>query len=222
MAEKSNRKTSTVLFNIISWILTVFLIISAIAFIPSISSIFMALAAAILIPLPAVQNLLKKLKLAGIIKIIAVIICIIVSGAILPQKSPDSNKVYDNSDRQTIESSDKVSDSTEVSSADNESSLPNDSTSAPDQQTETAANDTTSSAITTAAQQTEAQIEYQTAVTTEPQISNNWVLNTSTKKIHYSNCPEIKKIKEKNYSTSNASESELIAQGYTVCKRCHK
>lgn len=48
-----------------------------------------------------------------------------------------------------------------------------------------------------------------------------WVLNTSSKKIHYPNCGEVKKIAPKNYSESNLSESELLGQGYTTCKKCH-
>lgn len=38
---------------------------------------------------------------------------------------------------------------------------------------------------------------------------------------NYPSCNEVKKIAPHNYSTSNLSESELTAQGYTVCKRCH-
>lgn len=48
-----------------------------------------------------------------------------------------------------------------------------------------------------------------------------WVLNTSSMKIHYPSCNEVKKIAPQNYSTSNLTVSELIAQGYTTCGRCH-
>lgn len=48
-----------------------------------------------------------------------------------------------------------------------------------------------------------------------------WVLNTSSMKIHYPSCSDVKKIAPQNYSTSNLTESELIAQGYTTCGRCH-
>lgn len=40
-------------------------------------------------------------------------------------------------------------------------------------------------------------------------------------KIHYRNCREVTKIKPNNDTTSNLSEDELLAQGYTVCKVCH-
>lgn len=48
-----------------------------------------------------------------------------------------------------------------------------------------------------------------------------WVINTSSMKIHYPSCSDVKKIAPQNYSTSNLTESELIAQGYTTCGRCH-
>lgn len=47
------------------------------------------------------------------------------------------------------------------------------------------------------------------------------VLNTSTKKIHYPSCGEVKKIAPQNYNTSNLSENTLLNQGYTTCKKCH-
>ena len=56
--------------------------------------------------------------------------------------------------------------------------------------------------------------------TPEQQNTAQIVLNTSTKKYHYSRCSEVNKIKPENYATIS-SESEAIAQGYTACKRCH-
>lgn len=55
----------------------------------------------------------------------------------------------------------------------------------------------------------------------QQQTSQTWVLNTSSMKIHYPSCNQVKKIAPQNYSTSNLSESELIAQGYTTCGACH-
>lgn len=51
--------------------------------------------------------------------------------------------------------------------------------------------------------------------------SAKWVLNNGTMKIHYPNCPDVRRIAPQNYATSNLSESELILQGYTTCGRCH-
>lgn len=55
----------------------------------------------------------------------------------------------------------------------------------------------------------------------QQQTSDQWVLNTNTMKIHYPSCSSVSRIAPGNYDTSNASESELLAQGYTVCGRCH-
>ncbi len=56
---------------------------------------------------------------------------------------------------------------------------------------------------------------------TQQQTSQTWVLNTSSRKIHYPSCSQVKKIAPQNYSTSNLSESELLLQGYTTCGACH-
>lgn len=49
-----------------------------------------------------------------------------------------------------------------------------------------------------------------------------YVLNTSSKKIHFPSCSQVKKIAPHNYATSSLSEAELKAQGYTTCGVCHK
>lgn len=51
---------------------------------------------------------------------------------------------------------------------------------------------------------------------------SKWVLNTSSLKIHYPSCNQVRKIAPQNYLESNKSESELIAEGYTTCGVCHK
>lgn len=55
----------------------------------------------------------------------------------------------------------------------------------------------------------------------QQQTSAQWVLNTSTKKIHYPNCRDVPKIAPQNYATSNLSEGKLLNQGYTTCGHCH-
>lgn len=49
---------------------------------------------------------------------------------------------------------------------------------------------------------------------------DKWVLNTSTMKIHYPSCSQVKKIAPQNYSTSNEDKDSLIARGYSMCGRC--
>ena len=47
-----------------------------------------------------------------------------------------------------------------------------------------------------------------------------WVLNTSTKKIHYPSCSSVDKIASKNYATSTATIDELLSRGYSRCGKC--
>ncbi len=49
---------------------------------------------------------------------------------------------------------------------------------------------------------------------------NNYVLNTSTMKIHHPGCFSAKRIAPKNYATSSESLEELESQGYTTCGNC--
>lgn len=55
----------------------------------------------------------------------------------------------------------------------------------------------------------------------QQQTSTTYVLNTNTKKFHYSSCSSVKTISQKNYETSNSSREELIASGYEPCGKCH-
>lgn len=48
----------------------------------------------------------------------------------------------------------------------------------------------------------------------------SWVLNTSSKKIHRSDCASVTAMAESNCAQSNKTIEELIAEGYTACKSC--
>lgn len=49
---------------------------------------------------------------------------------------------------------------------------------------------------------------------------DTWVLNTSSKKIHYPSCKSVPKIAPNNYATSSESLDDLKAKGYTTCGNC--
>ena len=49
----------------------------------------------------------------------------------------------------------------------------------------------------------------------------DYVLNTSTKKFHYSWCSSARKIKESNQKLFNGSRDDVTAMGYEPCKRCN-
>lgn len=63
-------------------------------------------------------------------------------------------------------------------------------------------------------------------VATEPEIveeteyQTTYVLNTNSKKFHYSHCSSAGDIKESNKSSFTGSRDEIIAKGYSPCGRC--
>lgn len=55
-------------------------------------------------------------------------------------------------------------------------------------------------------------------------ISNNvqtYVLNTNTKKFHYSTCSSVSRMSEKNKQTVSESRDDIISQGYSPCGNCN-
>ncbi|MBQ9346283.1 MAG: hypothetical protein IJT94_02945 [Oscillibacter sp.] len=48
-----------------------------------------------------------------------------------------------------------------------------------------------------------------------------YILNRNTKKFHYSDCPSVPNMSEKNKLPSNENRETIIALGYIPCKRCN-
>lgn len=61
---------------------------------------------------------------------------------------------------------------------------------------------------------------FQTYDNEEQQNTNEYVLNTSTKKVHRATCSDVKKIAPENYATISNLE-DAYAQGYKGCKKCN-
>lgn len=72
---------------------------------------------------------------------------------------------------------------------------------------------------TTTAMQTTA---HTTLLQTTAPVTLTYILNTSSKKIHYPHCSSAKKIAEKNKGEFTGDYQELFAQGYTTCGICFK
>ncbi len=53
-------------------------------------------------------------------------------------------------------------------------------------------------------------------------ITDKWVLNTKSHRIHKPTCDSVPKIAPQNYDTSNESVEELEAKGYKKCGQCFK
>lgn len=56
--------------------------------------------------------------------------------------------------------------------------------------------------------------------TEQQSTTDEYILNTSTMKIHHPSCKSVPKIAPQNYATSNLSVNELINQGYSTCGNC--
>lgn len=62
---------------------------------------------------------------------------------------------------------------------------------------------------------------YNDAEETPQSGGGTYVLNTNTKKFHVPDCESVGKMKEKNKSEFSGSRDEVIAMGYSPCKRCN-
>lgn len=61
-----------------------------------------------------------------------------------------------------------------------------------------------------------------TVVSAETGVSKQqYVLNTSSKKIHLPSCEALKTTKDANKRTTDETKEALVAQGYTACKNCN-
>ena len=57
---------------------------------------------------------------------------------------------------------------------------------------------------------------------TEPSAPiTTYILNTNTKKFHYSSCRSVKQMSDKNKSTFTGTRDEIISRGYDPCGVCH-
>lgn len=52
-------------------------------------------------------------------------------------------------------------------------------------------------------------------------VTQDYVLNTNTKKFHYPSCSSVKDIKPSNRSDYSGTRDDIINQGYKSCKRCN-
>lgn len=52
------------------------------------------------------------------------------------------------------------------------------------------------------------------------EVKQEYVLNTSTKKFHYKDCPSVDDIKSQNKEIFNGTKEELKQKGYELCGRC--
>ena len=63
--------------------------------------------------------------------------------------------------------------------------------------------------------------EEQMITRTIPSLSQEYVLNTNTKRFHYPDCNSVKAMNEKNKKIITASRDEIIEEGYQPCAVCN-
>ena len=51
-------------------------------------------------------------------------------------------------------------------------------------------------------------------------VGTDYILNTNTKKFHYTGCKEVKKMKDKNKQYYTGTREECIGMGYDPCGKC--
>lgn len=61
----------------------------------------------------------------------------------------------------------------------------------------------------------------ETTSTDQSQVADTYILNTRSKKIHYSWCSSVDDMAEHNKQEYDGNIDEIIAQGYEPCKRCN-
>jgi len=81
---------------------------------------------------------------------------------------------------------------------------------------------TTSQATAQTSSQTTTKTTAQTTVQPETPVAQAYILNTSSKKIHYPGCSSAKKISAANKAEHTGDYSALLEQGYTTCGICFK
>lgn len=77
--------------NIIKWSISVFFLLSALVYLPNITSAFMAALGIFLLPVVPIQNMIKKFLKAKWLRIVAVIMLFLIAMSLVPSDPVDSN-----------------------------------------------------------------------------------------------------------------------------------
>ena len=80
---------------------------------------------------------------------------------------------------------------------------------------------TTKSASTTTSAPTKSTTSTTSIPGSTKSTEKTYVLNTNTKKFHTQGCSSVSQIKSSNKGSFTGSRADLIAKGYTPCKKCN-
>lgn len=216
--------------HILMWLLTIFMAITVLVYFPSVTSIIALIFVVIALPIESLQNFWADHGLRGFVK--GIILCAAFIGAVMaapPQSTADdvsknTPPVVSAEVARTMPSEDvEPSQAPELTPTPEPTPTPTpEPTPAPPQAAEPEAPSSAGSTSSGGGGGNGDGSNFNTYNNESQQdTTQTWVLNTSTMKIHYPTCKSVKKIAPQNYATSNATESELLARGYTRCGQCH-
>lgn len=237
------RPTKTILL----WCTTIFFVLAAFAFFPSVSSIIGLMVALLLAPIQKVKQITRRFLRPKWLRVLAITVLIIVFFATAPttqteehttqeqpsqtitQDIPDAREEHDKITPQ--EAPPKVEETPEK--APTEEEAPEEEPPAEDTPEEAAQEDEANQANTTddipavapapipeAAPAPEQQPEADPVVEQDNEPGIEYVLNTSSRKFHYPHCGSVDTMKDHNKGYYTGTRDEVIAQGYEPCGRC--
>lgn len=218
----------------LSWFFTIFMGLFAVSFFPSISSIIAIIFVLISAPIAPLQDFLSAHRIRGKGKVALLFVIFYATFITAPNQEPSDTRTIDNP---TFASASISSGAPEPSATLESTPTPEPTPTPKPEPTPTPkptpAPDPTPDPTPMATQSSQAQSgghggssgnanNFNTYDNPENQnTSAKWILNTSTMKIHYPSCSDVRRIAPHNKAESNLSESQLLAQGYTTCGRCH-
>lgn len=220
--------------NLLLWVLTGFLGLSALVYLPSFASLFVLLAAVLTAPSSKWQTFLRK-YVSGTIRTIAIVVLVVLFMCTLPatdnsgdvtsptetteatETIPSTSATEATSTQETVETTSPTEMATESTAAPTTeppttpSTLPaTEPTSAP----------TEPPAPTDPPETTEPPTQATEPEETEP-VGTTYVLNTNSHKFHLPSCSSVDQMSEKNKRVFVGSREEVIQMGYEPCQNCH-
>lgn len=198
---------------ILLWCVTAFFALSALAFFPSLSCIFLLVTALLFAPIKKIKALIHKLLPRKWLRIVVAAVLIVACIATVPTSKTE--------EEQPAQVSDQTA-SQVVEEAAQEEVAPEETPVEDTQEEATQEEETTpvSTPETTPEPEPEQKPEAEPVVKQESEPGIEYVLNTSSRKFHYPTCGSVDTMKEQNKGYHTGTRDELIAQGYKPCGNC--
>lgn len=223
--------------NLLLWILTGFLGLSALVYLPSFASLFVLLAAVLTAPISKWQTFLRK-YVNGTIRTIVIVVLVVLFVCTLPatdnsgdvatptetteatETIPSTGDTEATSTQETVETTSPTEMTTEsnTSPTTEPPTTPTTPTTLP--ATEPTSAPTEPPAPTDPPATTEPPTRSTEPEETEP-VGTTYVLNTNSNKFHLPSCSSVDQMSDENKEYYTGSREEVINMGYKPCKNCN-